>query len=93
MIKLLHAADLHLGSPFRGLPPEKAASRRSEQRRLPELLADLYHDQGCDGMLLSGDLFDGAAAREDMEALTQMDLDAPHQCSHDHSGCGGHHHG
>ena len=71
MIKLLHAADLHLGSPFRGLPPEKAASRRSEQRRLPELLADLYHDQGCDGMLLSGDLFDGTAAREDMEALTR----------------------
>ena len=30
---------------------------------------------------------------EDMEALTQMDLDAPHQCSHDHCGCGGHHHG
>ena len=71
MIKMLHAADLHLGSPFRGLPPELAASRRAEQRKLPELLADLYEDQGCDLLLLSGDLFDGAAAKEDLEALTR----------------------
>ena len=30
---------------------------------------------------------------EDIQALTQMDMDSPHQCSHDHCGCGGHHHG
>jgi len=30
---------------------------------------------------------------EDIEVLTQMDMDAPHQCSHDHCTCGGHHHG
>ena len=30
---------------------------------------------------------------EDIQALTQMDMDSPHQCSHDHCGCGGHNHG
>ena len=33
MVKLLHAADLHLDSAFSALPPEKAAQRRAEQRR------------------------------------------------------------
>ena len=31
MIRILHAADLHLDSPFEGLPEEKAALRRNEQ--------------------------------------------------------------
>ena len=30
---------------------------------------------------------------EDMEEAARMDLEAPHQCHHDHSTCGGHHHG
>jgi len=30
---------------------------------------------------------------EDIEEAARMDLDAPHQCGHDHCGCGGHHHG
>ena len=30
---------------------------------------------------------------EDMEEAARMDLDAPHDCGHDHCGCGGHHHG
>ena len=29
---------------------------------------------------------------EDLEAVTQMDTEAPHSCGHDHCGCGGHHH-
>ena len=29
---------------------------------------------------------------EDIQALTQMDMDAPHHCHRDHSSCGGHHH-
>ena len=33
-IKFLHAADLHLDSPFAALPPEQAARRRREQREL-----------------------------------------------------------
>ena len=33
-LRLLHAADLHLDSPFEGLPARKAAVRRGEQREL-----------------------------------------------------------
>ena len=35
MIRILHAADLHLDSPFDALSEEKAALRRREQRELP----------------------------------------------------------
>ena len=42
MIRILHAADLHLDSPFESLPEEKAALRRSEQRALLRSLCLLY---------------------------------------------------
>ena len=38
---VLHAADLHLDSPFSGLPPHLARERRRERRELPDRLADL----------------------------------------------------
>ena len=40
MIRFLHAADLHLDSPFHALPPEQAAVRRQEQRLLLDELAE-----------------------------------------------------
>lgn len=68
MIKLLHAADLHLDSAFSALPPEKAAARRREQRQALEQLARLA--QGCDLVLLAGDLFDSARIyRDTLDAL------------------------
>lgn len=70
MIKLLHAADLHLDSPFSGLSPEQAAARRKEQRELPAKLAELCRIHGCDALLLAGDVFDGeSVAPETVEAL------------------------
>lgn len=70
MIKFLHAADLHLDSPFSGLSPEQAAARRKAQRRLPARLSELARTHGCDFLLLAGDLFDGeAVAPETVEAL------------------------
>ncbi len=72
MIKFLHAADLHLDSPFRALPPEKAAARRREQRAQLDALAELCNTERCDLLLLAGDLFDSDAARRDTEeALTR----------------------
>ena len=41
MIRILHAADLHLDSPFDALSEEKAALRRREQRELLRGLAQL----------------------------------------------------
>ncbi len=58
-IKILHTADLHLDSPFQGLPAEKAAMRRGEQRAMLEALADLVQEEAVDLVLLSGDLLDG----------------------------------
>ena len=49
MIRVLHTGDLHLDSPFRALPPEKARQRREEQRELLERLAALAEERrgGC----------------------------------------------
>ena len=57
-LKILHAADLHLDSPFEGLPAGKAAVRRGEQRELLRRLAALAESEQADLVLLSGDLLD-----------------------------------
>ena len=68
MIKLLHAADFHLDSAFSALPPEQSARRRQEQRLVLEQLAAAA--EGCDLVLLSGDLFDSARIyRDTLDAL------------------------
>lgn len=59
-IKILHAADLHLDSPFEGLSSSKAAIRRSEQRELLYRLAELAVRERVDLVLLSGDLMDSS---------------------------------
>jgi len=71
MIKLLHAADLHLDSPFSSLPPEEAARRRQAQRDCLACLPQLCHKENCDAVLLAGDLFDTELIYTDtLEALT-----------------------
>ena len=57
-LKILHAADLHLDSPFEGLPAGKASVRRSEQRGLLGRLAELALREKANIVLLSGDLLD-----------------------------------
>lgn len=70
MIKLIHAADLHLDSPFSGLTPEQAAQRRQEQRELLGRLAELARTRKADAVLLAGDLLDTARTfRETAQAL------------------------
>lgn len=69
-MKVLHAADLHLDSPFAGVSPEQAALRRAEQRTLLERLGEECRSRGCELLLLAGDLFDGAHVyRDTLEAL------------------------
>ena len=57
-LTILHAADLHLDSPFEGLPAGKAAIRREEQRELLARLAELAFTEHVDLVLLAGDLLD-----------------------------------
>lgn len=58
MIRILHAADLHLDSPFEGLSAAKAAIRRREQRELLRRIAELAAREHVDLVLLAGDLMD-----------------------------------
>ena len=57
-LRILHAADLHLDSPFEGLGAGKAAVRRKEQRELLGALAELAGREQVDLVLLAGDLLD-----------------------------------
>lgn len=71
MVKILHAADFHMDSPFYSLPEEKAALRRREQRELLEKLA--AEAENVDIVLLAGDLFDSNAGYwETCETLTRV---------------------
>ncbi len=74
---ILHAADLHLDSPFSGLTPELAQQRRREQRELLQRMAALVRERGVQLVLLSGDILDGPNYYADTanvlcKALAQM---------------------
>lgn len=72
MPTILHAADLHLDSPFRSLPPREAQARRAAQRETLEALRDLALERRADLVLLAGDLFDSQEVYpETLEALTR----------------------
>lgn len=73
-IKFLHAADLHLDSPFAALPPEQAARRRREQRELLGQIVELCNGEQCNLLLLAGDLFDGATVYPDTLEVLQHQL-------------------
>ena len=68
-MKILHAADLHLDAPLSGFPGETAAWLRREMLALPGKIGELCRKQECDMLLLAGDLFDGKASREAVQAL------------------------
>jgi DNA repair protein SbcD/Mre11 len=71
-LKILHAADLHLDSPFEGLGAAKAAQRREEQRRLLYRIAQLAETEHVDLVLLAGDLLDSDSTyAETAEALAE----------------------
>lgn len=79
-IKILHAADLHLDSPFEGLDEEKAAQRRAEQRETLHRIAEYAKLSNADLVLLAGDLLDGDGVyRESAQALCAAlgEIDAP----------------
>ena len=71
MVKILHAADFHMDSPFASLPEDKAAQRRREQRELLDALAAAA--EKVDVVLLAGDLFDtGVGYWETVQTLTRV---------------------
>ena len=61
-MKLLHAADLHIDSPLRGLERYEAAPTellRGATRRAMENLVALAREEQVDAVLLAGDIYDG----------------------------------
>jgi len=66
-LTLLHAADLHLDSPFESLSPEQAAERRAGQRELLFALEELAEKRGVSAVLLSGDIFEGNSIKTETE--------------------------
>lgn len=62
MFKFLHAADIHLDSPLRGLERYEGApvdQLRQATRRAFEQLVQLALDERVDFVLIAGDLYDG----------------------------------
>ena len=64
-MKLLHSADWHLGAPLQVQDDRLRQCLAS----LPERIVDLALAEGCDLMLLSGDIFDGAPTAADRASL------------------------
>jgi DNA repair exonuclease SbcCD nuclease subunit len=62
MLKLLHAADLHLDTPLKGLLETRGVSEPAARCTLDAFtrVIDLALREGVDGVLLAGDLFDRA---------------------------------
>lgn len=69
MIKLLHSADWHLGSPFTG--KNAADSLAKALLSIPQRIAELCRSEQCQILLLSGDLFDGSPSREAIRVFKQ----------------------
>src|SRR6266568_4125446 len=61
-MRLLHAADLHVDSPLRGLsayPGAPEGEIRSATRRALKNLVALAREEDVDAVLLAGDIYDG----------------------------------
>ena len=68
-LKILHSADWHLDSPLGGFSSEQRSFLRKELAKLPGKIADICRREGCDLVLLAGDIFDGPASRESILRL------------------------
>ena len=79
MIKILHSADWHLDSPLGLKDPQQAKKLKEELGKIPDRIAALSKAHGCDLVLLSGDLFDGAASQGTLAKLKQtlQDMEVP----------------
>lgn len=69
MIKILHSADWHLDSPLRCFTARQREALRRRMLDIPGRIADLAIREGCDLMLLSGDIFDGPYTQDSVNAV------------------------
>ena len=68
-MRILHSADLHLDAPFTGRTADQTRQLKQALLSVPQRLAQLCRQEGCDLVLLAGDLFDGPWSRQSHQAL------------------------
>ena len=68
-ISIIHAADLHLGSPFSTLPATRAAMRRDEQERTFYGVIRLCRERQAQILLIAGDLLDAIRVSEEQKRV------------------------
>lgn len=68
-MKILHSADWHLDSPLVGRTDTQAASLKAALLKIPDQVVTLCKNEGCDLLLLAGDLFDGKPSKESLHAV------------------------
>ena len=69
MLKILHAADLHLDSAISGRSQGATARLRAALRSVPHQISQLCRKERCDLLLLAGDVFDGPHTPETLREL------------------------
>ena len=68
-MKILHSADWHLDSPIIGRTEARTALLKAALLEVPHKVIAAARAEGCDLILLAGDLFDGIATPESVKAL------------------------
>lgn len=68
-MKILHSADWHLDSPIQGRTDDQSALLKGVLLKLPQQVMAVAKAENCDMVILSGDLFDGPASPESVQAL------------------------
>ena len=68
-MKILHSADWHLDAPLVGRTEQQAQYLRKELLKIPDKVVTLCKNEGCDLLLLAGDLFDGPYTKESLNAV------------------------
>ncbi|NLJ69942.1 MAG: DNA repair exonuclease [Clostridiaceae bacterium] len=63
-LKIVHTADLHLGSPFSFLEPAKQKAMHSEQEKVFIQIIDFCRKERVDFLTIGGDLFDSSEPGE-----------------------------
>ena len=71
MLKILHAADLHLDSALSGRNEAATTRLRGALRSVPEKIVAICRRESCDLLFLAGDVFDGVPTAETLLQLKQ----------------------
>ena len=72
MLKILHAADLHLDSAISGRNQAATTRLRAALRSVPEKIAEICRRENCDLLFLAGDVFDATPAPETLQNLKRV---------------------